>query len=132
MHDQITDELTLSLKALAKPNKLHGINRLLEETLVDVEFDRSAANGHRYSHSDGKVNFIVDGERVAGGVAYSDAYNDNRYHPGQEIVTGIIPLEQLRKVARGRRVEMKLQEAEITLDEGVLKNLRLFVTAATR
>jgi hypothetical protein len=47
-------------------------------------------------------------------------------------VTGIIHLDALRKVARGRRVEMKLQETEITLDESVLKNLRLFVTAATR
>jgi len=70
--------------------------------------------------------------RVRGGPAYSDAFNDSRAHPGQEIVTGIIDLDALRKVAQGKHVEMKLQEAEITLDAGVLKNLRLFVTAATR
>jgi len=129
----ITDELTLSLKAEVKPSRLHGIYRELEESpSVDVTLVRSAAKGHQYGHNDGQVNFLVDGERVAGGPASSDAFNDNRYHPGQEIVTGIIHLDALQKVARGKHVEMKLQERIITLDEGVLKNLRLFVAAATR
>ncbi len=130
---RISDDLTLSLKAEVKPSELHGINRELEESpYVHVTFDRSAAKGHRYAHNDGQVNFIVDGQRIAGGPANSDASADNRYNPGQEIVTGIIHLDALRKVARGRRVEMKLQETEITLDASVLKNLRAFVVAATR
>jgi hypothetical protein len=130
---RITDDLLFSLKAEVKPSELHGIYRELEESpYVYVTFERSAANGHRYAHEDGQVNFLADGERVAGGPAHSDASADNRYHPGQEIVTGIIHLDALQRIARGRRVEMKLQETEITLDESVLKNLRLFVTAATR
>jgi len=130
---RISDELTLSLKAEVKPSELHGIYRELEESpSVDITLVRSAVKGHQYSHNDGQVNFIVDGQRIAGGPASSDAFDDNRYHPGQEIVTGIIHLDALRKVARGKHVEMKLQETEITLDESVLKNLRAFVAAATR
>lgn len=130
---RITDDLTLSLKTEVKPSRLHGIYRELEESpYVYLTFERSAAKGHQYSNRDGQVNFLADGERIAGGPASSDAFADNRYHPGQEIVTGIIHLDALRKVARGRRVEMKLQETEITLDESVLKNLRPFVVAATR
>ncbi len=128
---RIFDDLTLSLKTEVKPSRLHGINRELEESpYVYVTFERSAAKGHQYSNRDGQVNFLADGERIAGGPAHSDAFADNRYHPGQEIVTGIIHLDALQRIARGKHVEMKLQETEITLDDNVLKILRSFVAAS--
>jgi len=131
---RLSDNLTLSLqceiKTAARP---HDLSAQVEEQLqsITVEFTVPASTSNPFT-GQMEVNFLVDGRREHGGVAGDGTVVDSLRRDGRRTALGVLSLEALRKVVRGKRVEMKIGELEVTLDEGVLKNLRLFVTAATR
>ena len=131
---RLSDNLTLSLEGEIKmAARSHDLSAQVEEQLqsITVEFSVPASTSNPFT-GEMEVNFLVDGRREHGGIVGDGAVVDSMRRDGRHTATGVVSLEALRNVVRGRRVEMKIGELEVTLDEGVLKNLRLFVTAATR
>ncbi len=131
---RLSDNLTLSLqceiKTAARPQDLSA---QVEEQLqpITVEFSVPASTSNPFT-GQMEVNFLVDGRREHGGVAGDGTVVDSMRRDGRRTALGVLSLEALRNVVRGKRVEMKIGELEVTLDERVLKNLRAFVVAATR
>ncbi len=130
---RLSDNLTMRLEGEINTARRHDLSAQVEEQLqsVSVEFSIPIATNNPFT-SETEVNFLVDGRREHGGIVGDGAVVDSMRRDGRRTATGVVSLEVLRNVVRGRRVEMKIGELEVILDEGVLKNLRLFVTAATR
>jgi len=130
----LSDNLTMSLEGEIKmAARSHDLSAQVEEQLqpVSVEFSVPASTSNPFT-GEMEVNFLVDGRREHGGIVGGGALVDSMRRDGRRTAIGVLSLEALRNVVRGKRVEMKIGELEVTLDEGVLKNLRLFVAAMTR
>lgn len=79
-------------------------------------------------------DFLVDGKRAvlrtSGSRTIINPYADRE--TDKQKAVGVLMQSTLERVAAGRKVEMKLGETEITLDESVLKSIREFVKALSR
>lgn len=110
-----SDELKLGASAVVEGN-----DAAPEE--IDLHFD-STTNRLRYGNS-AEVRFIVDGERMDGGVAYrSGGYAMRQVNEELRLT---MPANRFLEIINGREVEMQLGETEITLRREDLQRLRDF------
>lgn len=110
-----SDELKLGASAVVEGN-----NAAPRE--IDLHFD-STTNRLRYGNN-AEVRFIIDGERIDGGVAYrSGGYAMRQVN---EQLRLSMPAARFLEIINGREVEMQIGETEVTLRREDLQRLRDF------
>lgn len=88
----------------------------------------SKSERYRY-HEQAEVNFILNGERVNGGVAY--ALGAVPTSPlVQEKMQLLLPIEKFLQIINGSEVEMRMGQTEITLQRADLEALRRYASCA--
>lgn len=117
------EELSLTVN-LAGGEAATTKNRRREVELVFV----SKSERYRY-HEQAEVNFIVNGERVSGGVAYTLGAVPTSPLV-QEKMQLLLPVEKFFQIINGREVEMKMGQTEITLQRADLESLRRYASCA--
>lgn len=117
------EELYLTVN-LASGEAATTNNRRREVELVFV----SKSEHYRY-HEQAEVNFIVNGERVSGGVAYTLGAVPTSPLV-QEKMQLLLPVEKFLQIINGREVEMKMGQTEITLQRADLESLRRYASCA--
>jgi len=99
-------------------------NRPREVELVFI----SKTERYRY-HEQAEVNFIIDGERVSGGIA--DTLGSVPTSPlVQEKMQLVLPVEKFLRIAGEREVEMKMGQTEVTFQRADLEALHRYATCA--
>lgn len=80
-------------------------------------------------HEQAEVNFIINGERVSGGTAYTLGALPTSPLV-QEKMQLLLPVEKFLRIANGRGVEMRMGQTEITLQCADLVALRRYAVCA--
>ncbi len=120
--DSPREELTLTIN-LSK-DEASDTNKAPEVELLFV----SKTERYKY-HEQAEVNFIVDGERLSGGVAYT--LGGVPTSPlVQEKMQLLLTVEKFLRIANGREVEMRMGQTEITLQRADLEALRRYAACA--
>ena len=117
------EELSLTVNLATVENNVTSSRRR------EVELDFiSKTERYRY-HEQAEVNFIVDGERLSGGVAYTlGAVPASPLV--QEKMQLLLPIDKFLQIANGREVEMRIGQTEITLGRADLEALQRYVSCA--
>ncbi len=76
--------------------------------------------------------FLVDGKRTMRLPSTDNFGADVMRRDGRRTAIGVLPQSTLERIASGRKVEIKLGDTEVALDEATLKNIRAFVAALRR
>ncbi|MCA1626015.1 MAG: hypothetical protein LC778_19910 [Acidobacteria bacterium] len=114
----------LSLTVNLASGETAAANRRREIELVFI----SKSERYRY-HEQAEVNFIVNGERVSGGVAYTlGAVPASPLV--QEKMQLLLPVEKFLQIINGREVEMRMGQTEITIQRADLEALRRYASCA--
>ena len=111
-----TDELKLAASAVVEGDKSAAPQD------VDLLFDATTSR-LRYGNS-AEVRFIVDGQRMDGGVAYKIGGFSLRQFNEELRLT--LPANRFLEVIVGREVEMQISEMDVTLRREDLQRLRGF------
>lgn len=120
--DSPREELSLTVNLATSEDR--APNRPREVGLVFV----SKTERYRY-HEQAEVNFIVDGERVSGGIAYT--LGGVPTSPlVQEKMQLVLPVEKFLRIAGGREVEMRMGQTEVTIQRADLEALRRYAACA--
>ncbi|MGA9994157.1 MAG: hypothetical protein WBP93_02030 [Pyrinomonadaceae bacterium] len=100
---------------------------------ITAEFTTPYSGGVNFDY-EMDFGFLVDGKRTtlrtSGARMIINPYA-NRETEKQKAVA-VLMQSTLERVAAGRKIEMKLGETEVILDESALKNIREFVKALSR
>ncbi len=115
-------ELSLTVNLAAGENAATTGRREVELVFV------SKTERYKY-HEQAEVNFIVDGERVSGGVAYTLGAVPTSPLV-QEKMQLLLSVEKFLRIANGREVEMRMGQTEITLQRSDLEALRRYAACA--
>lgn len=116
------EELSLTINLATAENTRTSGRREVELVFI------SKTERYKY-HEQAEVNFIVDGERVSGGVAYTLGAVPTSPLV-QEKMQLLLPVEKFLRIANGREVEMRLGQTEITLQRSDLEALRRYASCA--
>jgi len=116
------EELSLTVNLATAENTATSGRREVELVFV------SKTERYKY-HEQAEVNFIVDGERVSGGVAYTLGAVPTSPLV-QEKMQLLLPVEKFLRIANGREVEMRIGQTEITLQRSDLEALRRYAACA--
>jgi hypothetical protein len=138
----LAEDLTVSLKTEVDLKTVTGSQTRAGQPRPDDMFRRSIAdtvvtfvvshseNRHLFMNENNRVDFMVDGERVAGNFAKSSIYSS--VSAGKEEVLTVLNLDRLGKVVRGKDVKMKLGEKVYVIDSSVKDRLKEFLKALGR
>lgn len=128
---RLTPTLTLTLKRVVDTTRRTSFYET-DLAFAEAVF-RSTTGKREYGapHDGYELNFLVDGERVQGGRTGSDV-RDDMSETGYESIYGMIPIQSLEKIARGRKVQMKLHETVVTLDAQTIVAIKEFIAAMKR
>jgi hypothetical protein len=88
----------------------------------------SKTERYRY-HEQAEVNFIIDGERVSGGTAYTLGAVPTSPLV-QEKMQLLLSIKKFLQVINGREVEMKMGQTEITVQRADLEALQRYAACA--
>ena len=117
------EELSLTVNLATSENNVTS-SRRREVELVFI----SKTERYKY-HEQAEVNFIVDGERLSGGVGYTlGAVLTSPLV--QEKMQLLLPVDKFLQIANGREVEMRMGQTEITLGRADLEALRRYASCA--
>lgn len=128
--------ITMSLEAKFGDKKIRSEMDQAAEIMGEKAFVRfeSQAKGTT-DFGDKELHFIIDGKRLKVGESAATLLKlpgrDPELKPGfksREIFTNGLSLAQMKQVAEGNRVEMRLGKYEMVLSPAVLGNLRAFVS----
>ncbi|MCA1622340.1 MAG: hypothetical protein LC778_00815 [Acidobacteria bacterium] len=120
--DSPREELSLTVNLATSEDR--APNRPREIELVFV----SKTERYRY-HEQAEVNFIVDGERVSGGIAYT--LGGVPTSPlVQEKMQLVLPVEKFLRIAGGHEVEMRMGQTEVTIQRADFEALRRYAACA--
>jgi len=126
---KIEMELTGETNTARKPDYME----MHTGAMVTVEFTTPYTGGAEFS---GEMDFafLIDGKRTAlrtpPASTVLNPYADRNTDKLKAIA--VMTASTLERVAAGRKVEMKLGETEVTLDDATLKSIRAFVAALQR
>lgn len=124
---KISEQLTLSLDAtvdIKKPaNSLQLSNEFTDFVFV------STTGKREYGNLENRFDFIVDGDSVKGNDARSSATTDSFHLDKKEQVYGRMDMNRLIKVAKGKKVQLKIGSSIFDLSPEVLNKFKEFVTA---
>jgi len=95
----------------------------------EVELLFVSKTEHYKYHEQAEVNFIINGERVSGGTAYTLGAVPTSPLV-QEKMQLLLPVEKFLRIANGREVEMRMGQTEITLQRADLEALRRYAVCA--
>ncbi len=116
------EELSLTINLATGENAATSGRREVELVFV------SKTERYKY-HEQAEVNFIVDGERLSGGVAYT--LGGVPTSPlVQEKMQLLLSIEKFLRIANGREVEMRMGQTEITLQRSDLEAVRRYASCA--
>ncbi len=128
--DRLEHQLTMSAEAkLGGTAPQTGLPDADERMLLGF----TSLTSHKLDFGDQELHFLVDGKQVRGG---STAGGYNPRLPGEQLpspyktrhsFTGGLSLSQLKQIASGRKVEMRLGSIETTLNSELLSRLSEFV-----
>lgn len=116
------EELSLTVNLASGENASTSGRREVELVFI------SKTERYKY-HEQAEVNFIIDGERVSGGMAYTLGAVPTSPLV-QEKMQLLLPVEKFLRIANGRAVEMRIGQTEITLQRSVLEALRRYAACA--
>ncbi len=116
------EELSLIVNLASSENTATSGRREVELVFV------SKTERYKY-HEQAEVNFIIDGERVSGGMAYTLGAVPTSPLV-QEKMQLLLPVEKFLRIAHGREVEMRIGQTEITLQRSDLEALRRYAACA--
>ncbi len=119
----------IDLKTLnSRPSGRDAVSRWIADTTIIFSVPNK---GQALFLSEGnRMDFMVDGERVAGNEATSSSYGSRKR--GIEEVLTVMNLDRLGKVARGRDVKMKLGDRIYDIDSSAKERLKAFLKALGR
>lgn len=131
-----TPDHQLSVSAEAKLEGKKQIGIFQEDQSVQLTFISQSKVSIDFG--DQELHFLVDGERVtvgktSGGTGPylgTGTPSDSGFKFRKRFFA-VLDLSKLRRIAEGKKVEMRLGKIELTLDPKLLSNLRAFVTAAS-
>jgi hypothetical protein len=111
------EELRLALKTVFDGREVKD-----KETLTIEWYLQSTSRLYKY-HNEANINFIIDGERVNGGKAYSLGGFPGPYEVLERLKLRM-PIKTFRRIALGKSVEVKLGQNEFSLKDSSFKALR--------
>jgi hypothetical protein len=124
-------QLQMTLEYKIKPMQ-HGRVQSFIPEMINVIFTSTSAES--IYDSELELVFLIDGERVrrVSGAVHNDYSRlSSEKLLTQTVFTGM-SVETLRRIARGKKIEMKLGVTEVEFDEELLKVLRSFAACALR
>lgn len=116
------EELSLIVNLASSENTATSGRREVELVLV------SKTERYKYQEQ-AEVDFIIDGERVSGGMAYTLGAVPTSPLV-QEKMQLLLPVEKFLRIANGREVEMRIGQTEITLQRSDLEALHRYAACA--
>ena len=122
------DHLLTMSSEVKLEGKTYADGSRVDETVL-LKFD--SQNNGEVDFGDEELHFVVDGKSVKGGTSASGFTSSllDKPAPGfkrRKSYTGGVSLSQLRGIAKGKNVAMRLGPFKLTLDEKVLSNMRDF------
>jgi hypothetical protein len=131
LNPAIGQQLKMALEYKTKPARPGRVQSFVPE-MINVTFTSSAAE--TIYGGELELVFLIDGERVRR--APGTVHNDYSRLSSEKLLTQTVftsmSVDTLRRIARGKKIEMKLGATEVEFDEGLLKALRSFAACAPR
>ncbi|MGH9838018.1 MAG: hypothetical protein ACREEM_04465 [Blastocatellia bacterium] len=132
--------ITMTLEAKFGDKKIRSEMDQAAEIMGEKAFVRFESQGKGVTDfGDKELRFIIDGKRLKVGESAATLLKlpgrDPELKPGfksREIFTNGLSLAQMKQVAEGNHVEMRLGKYELVLSPAVLGNLRAFVNEFTK
>ncbi len=85
-----------------------------------------------YTSEENEFNFLVDGQRVHGGLAHSNITSKVYSNANKEEVVGVIDVSNLRRATAGKEIKMKIGDNVFVLDQKLIRALKFYADEVSK